>query len=804
MRHILVLLLLLSNIAFGQSLYLSGKVKEVGSQKALQYVNVTIPGTTIGTATDSLGRFSINIENHQDAELRFSIIGHQTRSLDISELLSPVNVYLLPSTTTLNELIVRPGENPAWALLRKVHENADDNNPLKYKTFKADFYAKTKMHITDIERNPEKPKKDSTKKGYMNLLMLENIGGFYAKNGQQKEVVKHTISNLPKMFPVNLVFINSLNPLGFYEPYYRFRPTFSSSSANAPVFERNYVNPIKPGVFNQYDFQLTDTLITGQDSTFLVKFQPNQGKALDALKGYLKINSDGYALSYIEAQPADTIQALQFKITQAYSKAGDKWYPTTRKIDLDYPYEDKGRTAMLRMDFSTYFSNISDNIPNGEVYFDGTTRQIGNTAHEISKKEFDEIRPKELNEKEKITYAKWSFDNKPKLKKTVEIMEWPYKLIAPTGPVMLMFDQFGMNYHEKLRLGLGLQNNLTKNPRIGLRASAGYGLGDKSWKYRTSASFHITKDRYNKVTVYKRKDISPPGQQTYLGHNYLSPSARYIYFNPDGYLVDEFIKTGVAVYTRPIRWTWIKFYAENDDKKALNYQIDENTSTETNYRTYGFMLRFVPRESYVRQGIFETLGNRNYPVININAQKSFDRNSNSSFIKADFGITQQFRWKKIGTDILTLSAGYATGQIPYSYLFNNQGVERKLFGGNTNSFEAGDLTQYAYDQSITLNWIHSFGKNIFRLKTKWSQPEIAIGHRFAWSRLTTETNSSEIELKDFSNGNYEANLYLYNLVRLKVFGVYFGLGAKTAYNYSQDFIGTRRFVVRPTFSLALF
>ncbi|WP_341227014.1 carboxypeptidase-like regulatory domain-containing protein [uncultured Arcticibacterium sp.] len=804
MRHFLVLLLLLSNIAFGQLTYLSGTVLEVGSQKPLQYVNVTLPGTTIGTSTDSLGRFSIDVAGNTDKKIRFSIIGHQTRNLRISELQSPANVYLLQSTTNLNELIVRPDENPAWALLRKVHKNADANNPLKYKTFKADFYAKTKMHITDIERNPEKPKKDSTKKGYMNLLMLENIGGFYAKNGQQKEVVKHTISNLPKMFPINLVFINSLNPLGFYEPYYRFRPTFSSSSANGPVFERNYINPIKPGVFNQYDFQLTDTLIIDQDSTFLIKFEPNPGKALDALKGYLKINSDGYALSYIEAQPADTLQALQFKITQVYSKTSNKWYPTTRTIDLDYPYEDKGRTAMLRMDFSTYFSNISDSIPNGEVYFDGTTRQIDNTAHEISKEDFDELRPRELNKKEKLTYAKWSFENKPKLKKTVEVLEWPYKLIAPTGPIMLMFDQFGINYHEKLRLGLGVQNNLTKNPRIGLRASAGYGLGDKAWKYRTSASFHITKDRYNKVTVYKRKDISPPGQLTYLGHNYISPSARFIYFNPRGYLVDEYEKTGLALYTRPIRWTWFRFYAENDNKTALNYEIDKKTGLKTSYRTYGFNFRFAPRESYVRQGIFETLGTRNYPIININAQKSFDRNSNSTFFKADFGITQQFRWKKIGSDILTLSGGLGTGNIPYTYLFNNQGVQRKLFGGSSNGFETGDLTQYAYNQSITLNWIHSFGKNIFRLKTKWSQPEIAIGHRFAWSRLTTETSSSEVDLKDFSNGNFEANLYLYNLLRLKIFGVYYGLGAKTAYNYSKDFVGTNRFAIRPTFTLALF
>ncbi len=785
---------------------ISGKVFDLETGLPLPFVNVHFENSQVGTSTDSSGLFRLRL-NKTSKNLIFSLVGYDSRKFLVKYLPEELNVDLKLSENQLKELVVKPGENPAWEIIRRVQKNADQNNPLRYKEFQAEMYAKSKV---DLALKYKEYGKDSTKLAKalqdknLNVIILENAGKFYYRKGQQKEIIEHTVTNVPKLFPVNLIFSNDYNPLGFYQAFFRVALAAilpSGDYSGGAIPERNFVNPIKPGSFAIYDFELIDTLFNGVDSTFIIKFSPYAGKSVDALKGEMHINSKGYALQYIKAKQADSLQILQVAVEQNYLFSDGRWYPDMRKVNFEFPLKYKKDSVQFKLSYDTRLKNFKNKIVD-EVYFDGASKVTHLKADTTNQEFFKKIRPDSLSAKDSTAYESWSFSKFPTLKKFVDLMEYPSKLVlqagAPIGPFVLLFNQNVINYHEKLRIGIGFQNNLLENPRFGIRTSIGYGLGDRAWKHQASLAWYFTKDRYNKISFYEEKDIRPPGRTSQLGPNFSTPYPFTYYYSPKGYLVNSFQRFGTALYLRPIRWTWFKFFAEKEIANSINYSVqDKGYSDQSDYLFYGFMARFARKENIIRTGLFERITNNYFPVIHVNARYGNSQSDNSHFVSSDFDILQQFRWEKIGFTRISLSGGYAFGSVPYYYLFNTLSGSRRLFGQQTDGFLTNDFTSYAYNQFASLNVVHNFGKNIFRTKIKWFQPEFAVGQRFAWSANTSNQDIS-YQFKNFSKGNFEASLYLNNIIRVRFLGLYWGISGKCAYNYSPDFQGNRRLTFLPS------
>ncbi len=797
------LTLLSIHSAVAQQRSISGKVKDLESSLPIQGVNIRIENTGKGTSTDTLGAFSFNLDQIE-GNLVFSSVGYHSRSFPIATLPKVFDVFLVSSTTDLEEFVVTPGENPAWEIIRKVRKNANRNNPLKYEAFEAKAYSKMNVHV----EGASKELSDSlTSSKSLNLIIIENLGQLYMKKGQRKEIIENTVSNVPKMIPMNALMNNSVNVMGFYQPYIRFGGANYQFSDGIGQPERNYINPLKQGSFRVYDFYLKDTLVDGNDSTFVIEFKPYEGKSVDAFAGEIQISSDLYALKYVQVRQADSLQVSNLKIEQKYGKIGSHWYPTSREMSFDYPLIYKQDTAILKASFLDVMTDINDSL-SVPVYFDGATSVTTIKADTISLKEFAKLRPVDLTLQEKLTYLKWELKDRPLLQKGVDLMEIPSKAMLQSaimlGPMVLTFDQMNINYHELVRLGLGVQNKYHENPRFGLRASAGYGFADKALKYSTSASWHITKDRYNRLSVYSWQDIDPPGRTGLLGPNYSVPFPEIHSFSSKGYLVNQYKKTGAAIYFKPIKWTWFRLFAENERISGLNYQLENGEARpRTNYRIYGLMFRFARNETFIRTGLFERTVTRSFPIIQAKIRKGISLQDRTEFSGAELHVTQQLRWKRLGSTLLNISTGYTEGLVPYHYLFHKQ-YNSGFLGGGNNGLITGNFTSLAYNQFANIRVYHNFGKNLFRLRTTWSQPEIALGYNVTWSQLDETKSPLEVNLNDFSTGNYEASIYANNLIRFRIMGFYLGFGARYSYNHSKEFVGNKRWALRPLISVPLF
>ncbi|WP_370631316.1 SusC/RagA family TonB-linked outer membrane protein [Robertkochia aurantiaca] len=102
MQRYILLLLLLSPLGLLAQQMVSGVVTEAATGTPMPGVNVVVKGTTVGTATDFDGNYSIEAENGD--VLVFSYIGFQTQEKTVNS--STINVALTEDAQALDEVVV--------------------------------------------------------------------------------------------------------------------------------------------------------------------------------------------------------------------------------------------------------------------------------------------------------------------------------------------------------------------------------------------------------------------------------------------------------------------------------------------------------------------------------------------------------------------------------------------------------------------------------------------------------------------------------------------------------------------------
>ena len=88
----------------------SGVVNDQKSRRKLEYVNVYVPGTNIGTVTNADGAFTLKFKDPgTKVYLQFSYLGYSSNKVEVDRLASTSNEYFLSqSSFKLNEIVVSP------------------------------------------------------------------------------------------------------------------------------------------------------------------------------------------------------------------------------------------------------------------------------------------------------------------------------------------------------------------------------------------------------------------------------------------------------------------------------------------------------------------------------------------------------------------------------------------------------------------------------------------------------------------------------------------------------------------------
>lgn len=114
------ILLVILWVIFAQLLYaqrmISGKIIELGSKKGLASANVFLANTSMGTTTNSIGEFKLEVTGTGRFNLVVSIIGYETYATEITigENLTGLIIELKPSVSELAEVIVGNYDKNGW------------------------------------------------------------------------------------------------------------------------------------------------------------------------------------------------------------------------------------------------------------------------------------------------------------------------------------------------------------------------------------------------------------------------------------------------------------------------------------------------------------------------------------------------------------------------------------------------------------------------------------------------------------------------------------------------------------------
>lgn len=91
---------------------ISGIVKDKQSKKKLEYVNISVPGTNVGTITNNDGEFSIKVRNTLHAQqVEVSHIGYLNSLIPVNgKDIYQYTVLLEPNVNSLSEVIIRAND----------------------------------------------------------------------------------------------------------------------------------------------------------------------------------------------------------------------------------------------------------------------------------------------------------------------------------------------------------------------------------------------------------------------------------------------------------------------------------------------------------------------------------------------------------------------------------------------------------------------------------------------------------------------------------------------------------------------
>lgn len=796
---------------FGQTT-ITGIVTDSKTGEPLPFVNIIEKGGRNGTATNVEGLFTLRISK-VPATVSLSYIGYSPQEITISQTpKEPLRLQMSESGMDLNEVTVMAGENPAHRIIKNVVAARKLNDPEKLEKFYFKSYSKfwvtadvdtTKLFDTIKIPNPEDTSKFTTKidsDAYeldsltreQHLFFLETLTerSFIKGSRDNETVLAQRTSGFEN--PLFSLIVTQLQSFSFYEDY-------------IGITGGKYLNPITPASTKRYFFILEDTLFTPQnDSLFVVSFRPRPNKGFDGLVGVLTIDARDWALANVRAYPADT-SGFAVTISQEYKRYGkNSWFPEEFKARIDFnnievnniePYAYM-RKKLFEVDLAPELKKSA--IQRSSVYIE---EDAASNAESILK----DYRLDTLNAKENRTYTMMdSISKEDNWEKGLNMMIAFFSGKIPLGPVNVELNRIlQANYHEALRLGLGLRTNQKVSKHFEVGGYFGYGFRDKVWKYGGDLEIFINKPtNFSLVGGYKY-EIYETGGMSHL----TQPTTGYFSNNIRKFFLlqyDEGFTNWIGFTYDPLPNLSTRIQWQNGSRKTIweyQYFNPEIVSTPTSdffYSELAASLRWAPGEDYV-QGAFGKLNlEKSKTVFYLDYLKGLPDAGRSVFDYHQITFTGEVQIPSvvIGTSTLTLRAGKSWGAAPASKLFYGQSNAFREQEGNftlgfadRNSLETMRYNEFLSDTYLDFGWRHDFRAILFAHGD--FQPHLEIVNRIAIGSLSNTSHHLNMVIKTLDQPLFESGIEFNRLLTgqftAQGIGFYYRYGPQAFSTFGENF-----------------
>lgn len=749
---------------------LKGKIVDEKSKQVLAFVNI-LDNNGNGGISDIDGNFSI-VSKQPITSLKFSYVGYEPHELNVASK-KYVKVELQPTSYQLSEFVLLPGENPAHRIINEVVARRKFHNPEKSLNFKYESY--NKLYITGavdsaILKNPEKiADLDSSDQRAIDFLednhlfLMESVTErkYMQPDRSYEKVLASRVSGLQNN--TFSVLATEMQSFSFYEEM-------------MTVAGETFLNPISVNSINKYFFLIEDTSFVKSDTVFVISFRPKKGKNFKGLQGLLYINTDGFAVQNVIAEPAEEVEGgMKVKIQQQYEKISGSWFPVQLNTNIVFNNFQVNNFKMLGIGKS-YLKNIQINPELNKKEFGIVTTEV---ADDVTKKDdafWNKYRGDTLSVKEQSTYHVIDSVGKAEnFDKKLTGLAAFFSGKLKWGPVDLDLPRFfGYNDYEGFRLGAGLHTGrkISKNFTIG--GYGAYGTKDRTFKYGADAKVVIHRNWDVDFKLLYEKDVDEPGVVDFISVYkplLTDESNRNFYLNR----MNNYEKVEARLRFRTLRYLKVYLFSNQESVDVTNsYYFREQVDPFSTLHLQNYLFNHVGAEfKYAyKQKVIKTQNYKyntytRYPILYAKIEQgitSLDGEFNYTRITAR--TQKKFRLKNLGKPSFYLEGGMVFGDVPIAKMYTSTGTnyQQTFQVSSSRVFETMLPYEFFSDKYAKVHFQHSFGNLL--LRTKKFKPEIVISTSAGFGSLEKSENHGGIGFKTMEKGFYESGVTVNHLLKV--------------------------------------
>ena len=378
---------------------LSGTIKDEKGAP-LPFANVYVQGTTIGTTANENGKYTIDLPTGE-YEIAYQYISYQKKVIHVSMAAAAktLDVVLLSEDVKLQEVTVKAGEDPAYAIMRKVIAARD-------KHYKEVASYNCQAYVKGLQRIVKAPNKvlgfsvnfdgslDSNNAGI--VYLSESVSDFtYKKPDQVKEVmISSKVSGKSNSFSWNRAA--DLVEFDFYKNQFTI-PIISDQA---------FVTPLAYNAMGFYKFHLEGSFIEDNKVIYKIEVKPKGGSG-PTFKGHIYVVDDKWSLHSVDLMLTKKDANINFVDTLVFNYS---YVPVNDSLSVPLSQKFTFTFGVLAIKAAGHivavYRDYKVNQPLPKNTFTNEVMKVSDESNTRSKEYWDSIRPVPLTEQEAKDYVR--------------------------------------------------------------------------------------------------------------------------------------------------------------------------------------------------------------------------------------------------------------------------------------------------------------------------------------------------------------------------------------------------------------
>lgn len=742
-----------------QTHIISGSIKDSKSTKSLSFANLRIIGQTKGTAANIEGNYELKLPEGS-YKVMVSYLGYSSDTINVKlNENKKIDFLLQPIEIELEEIVVEPGRNPAYDIIKKSIKAKNDSKK-KIINYKYSSYTKGLIKTTkDLADGGFSLTTQDTGKLRISGLLENESRGFYKKPNQTKHfiVARKQSANTPP-------FINILTGGNVIQSFYEDELIFMGKEIPGPISKE---------ALSYYYYYIEKEIATENGKVFQIFFNTDN-IADPGFYGKLFIADESFHLLKVDvdlnkmANPGGL-----FKYVNIYQQFNI--YENGIALPIDYRLFAEGNylgLAKFGFELHTIMNSYEINTNIDDDLFDNAIISVLPEADKKDENYWSSIQtiPNTIEE----TKAYNRIDSLTQISKTFgqdfSFFSTQFELndrFSITGPLSF----YSFNKIQGNTLNLDLYYDDAENQRLKLNGGMSYGFADKQVKKEINGSLLLGQYRTSKLSI-KVYDIISDLFSVSDNYNNFTSTILSLFTKYDfrDYYYSKGIKTNFSSEVFPILELGIGFFSIHDQSAKNNsdfsfFKKDKKYSENLeifDVNTNGINASFkIDFRKYIEDGFFRR---RISPRNNIRFQGSI-LHSNKDLLNSDLEFSQ-YKFETFGSFVTSENwtldfygnTIFSNDATPLQWLYPLSGNINA--SGKNNTFRTLKIGEVFGDKVSTLFLNHNFQDQLFRMSQipilKDLQLQLSTHLNIAISEISEKSKKIlTIGYKEFSKPFYE-------------------------------------------------